>query len=80
MRPCRQVRGAALPSQGIWRERLLTTACGETAVENMVHTFTEQGQRSFILVRGTTETDLATQLGLIVEEQESECAMAPAVH
>ncbi len=62
--------GALTPTEGMWRERLVTTACDETETENMVHTFTGEGQRSFLLVRGNTQTDLTTQLALIGEARD----------
>lgn len=69
--PVEMVAGTSLPIRGMWRERLLSSACGESSVENMVHTFTEEGQRTFMLIRGTTRTDLQTQLALIGEAREA---------
>ena len=63
--------GDIAPTAGMWRERLESTACEETSTENMVHTFTEEGQRTFLLVRGRTEADLDTQLGLINDAREA---------
>ena len=57
--------GMELPLQGIWVERVATTACEVSVTENMAHTFTDAGQRTFALVRGTTEADLSTQLSLV---------------
>lgn len=62
--------GDVAPTTGVWRERLISTACEETATENLVHTFTSEGQRTFLLVRGTTEADLDTQLALINEARD----------
>lgn len=62
--------GDVAPTAGVWRERLVSTACEETATENLVHTFTSEGQRTFLLVRGTTDADLDTQLTLINEARD----------
>lgn len=62
--------GIQIPLEGIWQERLSTTACEETATENMVHAFTDEGQQTFALVRGTTRASLDTQLTLIGEARE----------
>ncbi len=63
--------GALTPTTGVWRERLSSTACEETQTENMVHTFTNEGQRTFLLARGSTEADLATQLALVGEARDA---------
>jgi len=62
--------GIEIPLSGIWQERLTMSVCGSSATENMVHTFTEEGQRSFALVRGTTAASLETQLALVPEVVE----------
>jgi len=58
------------PTEGMWQERLSRTACEETVTENVVHTFTAEGQRSFLLVRGRTEASLETQLTLINDARD----------
>lgn len=63
--PVHMPEGIDLPLEGIWQEQVVTTACEETATENMAHTFTEAGQRTFALSRGTTEAPLETQLTLV---------------
>jgi hypothetical protein len=70
--------GNIAPTSGMWRERLQSTACDESAVENMVHTFTTEGQRTFLLVRGRTEADLDTQLTLINDARDAAAAADPA--
>jgi len=62
--------GAVAPTEGMWRERLTNTACEETVTENLVHTFTSDGQRTFLLVRGRTEAELETQLTLINDARD----------
>jgi len=62
--------GDIAPTAGVWRERLESVACEERSTENMVHTFTSDGQRTFLLVRGTTDADLDTQLTLINEARD----------
>jgi hypothetical protein len=72
--PVEIVEGGATPTTAIWRERLSMTACDETAIENMVHTVTEEGQRTFLLVRGRTEASLETQLVLINDARDAAAA------
>jgi len=66
--------GDIAPTEGMWRERISRTACEETATENMVHTFTGEGQRSFLLIRGDTEANLETQLRLINDARDAAAA------
>ncbi len=66
--------GDVAPTQGMWRERLSSTACEETVIENVVHTFTGDGQRTFLLVRGRTEASLETQLTLINDARDAAAA------
>ncbi len=77
--------GIEVPLEGIWVERVRTTACEETVTENMVHTFTDAGQQTFALVRGTTEADLNTQLTLVpaaieIAETHSYAAECDIIH
>ena len=62
--------GAVVPTEGMWQERLSGSACEEPFVENLVHTFTENGQRTFLLARGRTEATLETQLTLINDTRD----------
>jgi hypothetical protein len=66
--------GDIAPTSGMWRERVESTACEETATENMVHTFTADGERTFLLVRGTTEADLETQFAIINDARDAAAA------
>lgn len=63
--PVSMVESAVTPTRGIWQEQIFATFCEETAVENMVHSFSPEGQRTFLLARGRTRAQLETQLGLI---------------
>lgn len=58
---------AQVPNEGIWQERVVVHACEETAIENMVHAFTGEGQSSYLLARGRTRADVDTQISLIGE-------------
>ncbi len=57
--------GRQVPNEGIWQERVFVQACDESAVENMVHAFTNEGQSSYLLARGRTRADVNTQIDLI---------------
>jgi len=72
--PIVMYEGDITPTAGVWRERVESTACDETVTENMVHTFTADGERTFLLVRGTTETDLETQFALINDARDAAAA------
>ncbi len=63
--PIRFAEGAQVPNEGTWQERVFSIACGETSTENMVHSFSSEGQQSFLLVRGRTRADVNTQLSMI---------------
>jgi len=62
--------GDIAPTEGMWRERLAVSVCEEPVIENLVHTFTADGQRTFLLVRGRTEASLPTQLALINDARD----------